>query len=321
MVSRIVKINALFLFVFSFLLFSCEKDTVTTTENFVNENEELLAFHGFTGEHGPQGPRIRFLNRCFDLVYPITIAFPDGTTVEAEDMAALRTLLMEWRENNPGATERPTLVFPVDVTLEDGSVMTVEDHAGLRALAADCEGPGRPNLRRCFDLVFPITVSFPDGTTAEAADAEALRTLLSEWHDSNPDAEDRPTFVFPIEVETRSGEIVTIEDAEAFRELLHRCHQLGQDCNGHGDGPGNYFGGPCFHIVFPVTIEFPDGTTAEAADRAELHQLIREWRAENEGAEGRPTIAFPHDVELEDGTIVTVNSPEEVRALLEECHP
>ena len=197
MLSRILKFNALFLLALSFVFFSCEKDSLTTTENLVNESEELLAFHGYDNDHGQRGPRHRFNDRCFDLNYPVTIAYPDGNTAEASDMAALRDLLMEWRENNPDATERPTLVFPVDVTLEDGTVVTVEDHEVLRALASDCEGPERPLLRNCFDLVFPVTVSYPDGTATEYEDAEALRTAIAEWIEANPDATDRPHFCIP----------------------------------------------------------------------------------------------------------------------------
>lgn len=313
MLSRILKFHALFLLVFSFLFFSCEKDAVTT-ENLVDENEELLAFHGFTGDHGPEGPRHRFLNRCFDLVYPITLEFPDGTTAEAADVEALRDLLMDWRQNNPDATERPNLVYPIDVSLRNDTVLTIDGPAGLRALAARCHLI--QHVRRCFDIVYPVTVSFPNGTTVEVPDADALRTLIRIWRENNPDATDHPGFVFPIEVELNNGNIVSIEDGEAFRRLIQRCR-----AQGHHDRPDPDMGERCIQLAFPVTVDFPDGTSAEAADRQALHQLVREWRANNEGAEERPSIAFPHDVELEDGTIVTVNNQEEVRALLADCTP
>ena len=74
-------------------------------------------------------------------------------------------------------------------------------------------------------------------------------------------------------------------------------------------------------MVFPVTLEYPDGTTAEAEDRQALHQLLREWRMNNQGAEDRPSIAFPRDVMLEDGTVVTVNNEDELQALIDACNP
>ncbi len=67
--------------------------------------------------------------------------------------------------------------------------------------------------------------------------------------------------------------------------------------------------------MFPLTIQFPDGTTAEAADRAELKSLAREWKEANPDSEERPAIVFPIDVTLEDGSTVTVNSKEELKAL------
>lgn len=314
MFNRILKFNALFLLVFSFLFYSCEKDTITSSENLVDENEELLAFHGFSGPHGPEGPRHRFLNRCFDLVYPITLEYPDGTTAEAESVEALRDILMDWRQNNPDATEGPNLVFPVDVSLRNDTVVTIDGPEGLRTLAARCHQI--QHIRRCFDIVYPISISLPDGTITEVADGEALHDLISQWRENNPDATDHPGFVFPIEVELRNGNVISIDNQEELRRLRRRCSRTGND-----ERPDPDMGERCIQLVFPLSVSFPDGTSAEAENRQQLHRLIRQWRANNQDAEERPTIAFPHDVTLEDGTVVTVNNQEEVQALLDDCTP
>ena len=131
-----------------------------------------------------------------------------------------------------------------------------------------------------------------------------------------------PTFVFPIDVELRNGNVITIDDEDEFNMLRRRCrHAIAHHGGNPGDEPGCDFGTPCVQLVFPVNVEFPDGNTVEAEDRQALHQMLREWRMNNQGAEERPTIAFPHDVMLEDGSVVTVNTQEELQALLDECNP
>lgn len=300
MLSRMLNFNAILFLFIALLVTSCEKEEVTVDENFTHE----LGMD----RHGPNDHPMG-MNRCFDVVFPVTIAFPDGSTAEAADRQAFGQLIREWKQNNPGSTERPLITFPYNVSLQDGSVVTLESVEDFREIMEDCEwnGPGPDHARRCFKPVFPLTIEFPDGSTAVAEDPQVFRQLIRDWKQNNPDAEDRPVIALPFDVELHDGTIVTIESQEDLHELMAEC----RDNRPHRPR--------CFKLVFPVTVEFPDGTTAEAADNAVLHQLIREWKQNNPDAEERPTIAFPHDVELPDGTIVTVNGQEDIRAILEDC--
>jgi len=76
--------------------------------------------------------------RCFDLVFPVTILFPDGASFEAADRAAAKTELRAWKEVNPDAEERPELQFPVTVEMEDGSTVEVASKDDLKALKDSC---------------------------------------------------------------------------------------------------------------------------------------------------------------------------------------
>lgn len=176
------------------------------------------------------------------------------------------------------------------------------------------------NLGRfgCYELVFPVTIGFPDSSTATADSYDDLIYSLQEWKQANPDADGRPTFVFPIEVLSEDGEVISVASEEELKELKQECG-------------GNYFGKheskghkgnctPCFEMVFPITIQLPDDTTAEAASREELKDLVREWKEANPDATERPEIVFPVEVEMEDGTVVTVNSKEELKELRESCN-
>ena len=158
----------------------------------------------------------------------------------------------------------------------------------------------------CYDFVFPITVEFSDGTTASGDDAASLREAIQAWKESNPDSTGRPDIVFPIEVTTEEGEIVSVTEYSELRDLAIACrrsHRPGADI--------------CFNLVYPVEVEFPDGTILEAATRVALKTVVREWK--RNGGEGRPSFVFPVEVEYEDGTVVSAASKEELQALREAC--
>jgi len=260
-------------------------------------------------DRGPRGDRGNRKD-CFDLVFPVTINFPDGTSVTAQNDEELREAMKAWKEANPDAEERPEFDFPIDVTLEDGTTQTVADAEAFRALIASCGPRGGNGPRHCFDLVFPVTMSFPDGSTVTAQNNEELREAMKAWKEANPDSEDRPEFVFPIDVTLENGTTQTIADAEAFRELIASCGPLG------GERPGD-----CFDLVFPVTLDFPDGTSTTVEDAEALRQARLSWRAANIGVREPIRLALPVDVILEDGTEQTITTDEAMRELLESCRP
>lgn len=169
----------------------------------------------------------------------------------------------------------------------------------------------------CYELVFPVSIVFEDGSIAEVNDYNEARAAIRAWKEENPEATERPTLAFPIEVISEEGEVISVADTEELRVLREDC-------------PRNYFDrgrrrghrhrcNKCFSIVFPVTISFPDDTSVEVADRQELKMAIRVWKQANPDVEERPSLTFPFDVELEDGTIQTINSQEEFQALKESC--
>lgn len=75
---------------------------------------------------------------CFSLVFPVTVSFPDGTSVPAEDHQALKNLLREWKDANRESSERPELVFPLKVQMEDETVVDVANKEALHDLKSSC---------------------------------------------------------------------------------------------------------------------------------------------------------------------------------------
>lgn len=206
-------------------LASCDKSSldVTSEEYFTLGAMDSLHHNGGCGR-----------GSCFEFVYPITIQFADGTTAEVTSNDNLRETIHTWKENNPSATERPTLVFPVDVLAKDGTVTSVASETELKSLLATCPPPGRgkgrgrghkpgDNGKNCFTLNFPVTVQLPDSTTAEAADGAALHTILHNWKKNNPTSRVRPTLVFPISVTLSDGTTQSVASKAELAALKDGC--------------------------------------------------------------------------------------------------
>jgi len=231
MLKPLLKFSFLFAFISLTLLTSCNKED---TESLNIENvtdEDLQDTQIFTAvalfelqDNASSGP-----HGCFELVFPITVEFPDASTAEVNDYDELKTAIQTWKEANPDATDRPTFVFPVEVISEDGELTSVNDHDELKELKRSCKkdrkGKGKCS-DPCFEIVYPLTISFPDGTTAEAADRPELKTLIRAWKEANPDATEKPEIVFPIEVTmTDDGTTVTVNDKDELSALKESCKE------------------------------------------------------------------------------------------------
>ncbi|MBK9336797.1 MAG: hypothetical protein IPM98_09490 [Lewinellaceae bacterium] len=176
----------------------------------------------------------------------------------------------------------------------------------------------------CYELVFPVAIELPNGTTVEADSYDAIKQQLRTYFEANSDSRRlrrgvRPhlNFVFPISVVSEDGDLIAVESEETLQRLRAECAGTfgSHDPRGHGQ-----HGLSCFEVVFPITIEFPDGTTAEAGDRQAVHQLLRVWMQNNPGVPARPKVTFPLTVKMaDDGSLVTVDSPEALRRLKADC--
>ena len=176
--KQLLGFSFLFALISVSLFTSCSKDEIITTDseviwNYTDEAMFSLQERGNLGRNG-----------CFELVFPITIAFPDASTQEVDSYETLRDAIFAWKEANPDATDRPSFEFPVEVLSEEGEVISVADEAELRDLGRECrrnffgQNGHRGHRHRCnpcFDLVFPLSIAFPDGTTLEVADRADMK--------------------------------------------------------------------------------------------------------------------------------------------------
>lgn len=322
MIKTIFNLKTLFVFVLFAGIMSCTQDNNFAddfgydeiTLNDIGDITEELADLDFDGDLEESPQKFRGGQKCFTPNFPLTIVFPDGTTEEVADREAMRTAFKAWKESNPDVAARPTIQFPYDATMKDGTEVTFNSQEEVRAALEECMGDRHHKTRfgNCFTFVYPITLVFPDGTTQEIADQETLRETLMAWKENNPDSAVHPEIQFPVDVAlTKWDKVVTVNSTEELKKLSLLCVKKRKD------NKPSY--GKCLNLVFPVTIEFPDGTTEAADTKETMKLLIMEWKDSHPDSAEKPKLAFPFDVKDKDGNVVTITDLEGLKEYLKGC--
>lgn len=196
-------------------LTSCTEEESISTDEFVDETIENFEIETRSGSTG-----------CYELVYPITIIFPDSTTVDVASSDESKDVISAWKEENPEAEEKPSLAYPVELINEEGEVVSAESRRELKSYVKGCKMNRGSRGKSCFDVVYPISVAFPDGTEVEFETRSDLKSAVRAWKQENPDAEEKPSIVFPIDVELDDEEgIVTVESQEDLQALKAACKE------------------------------------------------------------------------------------------------
>ena len=225
MKNQILKLQFLFFLSFGLFFVACDKDeTLTDTEiqNFTDESIFRLQEQANCGRHG-----------CYELVFPISITLGDEE-VEVESYADLKDAIIDWKQGNPGTTDRPTFVYPIDLMDDEGNIYTAEGPADLLEYRKLClryyfenhDWNGHSNRpMACFRLVFPVTIEFPNGLLVTAQTKQQLRNVIKEWKEQQDgQIDERPQLVFPITVfMVETGTVQEVESKEALKELKEEC--------------------------------------------------------------------------------------------------
>ena len=122
---------------------------------------------------------------------------------------------------------------------------------------------------------------------------------------------------FPTELELPDGTTVTVNNEEELFEVLEAWY----DAHGEDYEDEDYEDDfeACFSIVFPVQVQFPDGSIISYDNEEDLYTSIEAWYDLNADSEEDPLPVFPLEVMLEDSSIVAVNSEEELDQIWESC--
>ncbi|MEL6987556.1 MAG: hypothetical protein AAGK97_06960 [Bacteroidota bacterium] len=194
--------------------------------------------------------------------------------------------------------------------LKEDSTLETQINSDFDAEIIDYRG-GRGNLirSRCFKIVFPILLNNPDGTTVTVNNYREMFVAFRDWVSSNPDSDDRPSIAYPIMIRMRmdSTEIL-VGSSDELSTIADSCRMSDRD------RPHNR----CFSLVYPVNIDYPDGSNGVAFSREELHTMVRDW-IQNNPDQGRPSLGFPLTVMLRNGTDLVINNSDEFDALKVRC--
>ena len=162
--------------------------------------------------------------------------------------------------------------------------------------------------KRCFKFVFPLTFSLGE-TSYTANDYQEFRDAMKANYEETGEKQ-KPVFVFPIQIQFGEGdevETVTINSDDELKEAF-------QACRGEEDDK------KCFTFGFPVSFTMPDGSVLTAEDEKDLEEKMGAFYESYTGEKKRPEVVFPVDLMFEDGSSLTVNSPEEMKqAWIDNC--
>ncbi|NNE26401.1 MAG: hypothetical protein HKN09_06125 [Saprospiraceae bacterium] len=223
MFKNLLKINALVAILLVGLMTSCskEEDNGTLVDNYVIESTYELQKKFRIGKAG-----------CFELVFPVSVEFPDASTAEVDSYQNLKETVKAWKESNLDVEGRPSLVYPVEILDQEGEVISIDGPDALKEVIKECiqefrDGPRdhhrRGKFRACFDLVFPLTINFPDSTTLEVEDYKSIKMAVRTWKHNNPDSAERPKLDFPIQIVYEDGTVEDIESVEDLKAAKRAC--------------------------------------------------------------------------------------------------
>jgi invasion protein IalB len=225
--TMIFRFSGLILLLLAFNFTACT-DSEDVTDTQADAYSEELVFR--TQEAANLG---RF--GCYELIFPVTLAFPNGQSVQVDSYEQMQQAFRRWKMNNPRVRTMPSIAFPYEVINESGEVILVESLQQQRALRLECRktffdqnGPqghnDRPKL--CFKPVPPFNIMLPDSsifTVNDRDDRKALQQAIREWRKNNPDSSARPVLVFPMNFKLEDGTVVTINSREELKALKESC--------------------------------------------------------------------------------------------------
>lgn len=244
---------------------------------------------------------------CLELIFPINLDLGDNNIQAVNSWKELKTAFKE------NAT-KPNLVFPIDLSDEEGEIVSVNSMDELKEARKACNdkgGPGKKGWKKhCFKLVFPLSMTFPDSTVVSFENRDEMRAGIKAWYQANPSSKERPDFVYPIQV-IKKGETdaTTIANRDEMRDLKKSCFDFKKGKK------------RCFKLVFPVSMTFPDGTTATYENRETMHAGIKTWYEANPTSKEKADFVYPVQVIKKGETdATTIANRDEMRDLKKSCY-
>jgi hypothetical protein len=242
-------------------------------------------------------------NMCFDVEFPISVNLSDGSVVTISNEEELYEGIEEYYEMGE-EDNLPEINFPINIIfyyenengVESEDLVEIGDYEELEIYFEMCEDEEDFWFGfDCVDLVYPITIQSPEGENLSFEDENSLIDHIENWYGNNPDSDQEFELIFPISVEYFSEtndqlESLIIYSEEEMEEYIEEyCIEDqdddGEDDNGDdtddGDDEDVFYDYTCGEVVFPISIEDPNGVVFNSDNEESLLEYIEQWFIDN----------------------------------------
>ena len=303
---------------------------------YFNENGELLFDENYDEDNDGYYDVFEEWGNymCFDIQFPIQITMPDDSQVSVVNEDELFEAVDLYYEMSDEYDGLPEINFPINIVFyfenengnEQQEVIEIGSYEELEMYFDVCPDENNNGWDDedwyeidCFDLVYPLTIVNPEGEVLTVDSENNLHEYIDQYYE-NCNSNDCGDFnlYYPLTVEYYSEtndqvQTLTINSEEELQELLD------EHCYDDGDGEDGL--DTCGEIVYPVTVEAPNGDQFTGNSEEEIMTFIEEWSSNNCNTMECDTdfeLVFPITMEFEDdqGDIIVMTIQSEV--MLEE---
>ena len=251
-------------------------------------------------------------NMCFDVEFPISVNLSDGSVVTISNEEELYEGIEEYYEMGE-EDNLPEINFPINIIfyyenengVESEDLVEIGDYEELEMYFEMCDDEDDIDDNEdenwsefnCVDLVYPITIESPEGENLSFENEETLNNYIESWYNNNPNSnqEFELVFVFPLSIEyfsetTDQLQTLIINSEEELGEFLEEYCMVDQDDDGEddngddtdsGDGEDIFYDYTCGEVVFPISIEDPNGVVFNSDNEESLLEYIDQWFIDN----------------------------------------
>ena len=309
---------------------------------YFNENGELLFDENYDEDNDGYYDVFEEWGNymCFDIQFPIQITMPDDSQISVVNEDELFEAVDLYYEMSDEYDGLPEINFPINIVFyfenengnEQQEVIEIGSYEELEMYFDVCPDENNNGWDDedwyeidCFDLVYPLTIVNPEGEVLTVDSENNLHEYIDQYYE-NCNSNDCGDFnlYYPLTVEYYSEtndqvQTLTINSEEELEELLD------EHCYNDDDGDGEDGLDTCGEIVYPVTVEAPNGDQFTGNSEEEIMTFIEEWSSNNCNTMECDTdfeLVFPITMEFEDDQgdiiVMTIQSEDMLEEITEQ---
>jgi len=179
----------------------------------------------------------------------------------------------------------------------------------------------------CFEIQFPISASLPDGSQISVGNEDELYDAVELYYEMSDEYDGLPEINFPINIlfyfDDENGnemeEMVGVGSYEELEIYFEICE------NGFDDNDWDWHEIECVELVYPISIENPEGEIITVDSEYELYEYIDQYyqNCNSDDCFGEFELVFPLTIEYysennDQNQTLTISSQEELDEYLEE---